>query len=159
VFVALVGAMHCAGEAKSDVGATAGSNQGGGAGAATLGDAGAVAQGGYGGTPGAATLGDAGAIGQGGASEQTCASPTADGCPADLIAYKGQKVDLAKSCLDAEEVVSCSSGASEARTCWVDSTTGAIYTLAEIPCKPDPKWRDCTMDESDSVAGIGKDCQ
>jgi hypothetical protein len=111
--------------------------------------------------PAGNTPGSDGAAGAAGASsgsdgegELTCAVPTASGCPGDLILYSGQRVDSAKQCRLPEVAISCSAGASEAQTCWVDTDTGDLYLLAEIPCKPEANWRDCTQAEADSVATL-----
>jgi hypothetical protein len=85
-----------------------------------------------------------------GEGELTCAVPTASGCPGDLILYFGQRVDSAKQCQLPQVAISCSAGASAAQTCWVDTATGDRYLLAEIPCKPAAKWRDCTPAEADA---------
>jgi hypothetical protein len=102
--------------------------------------------------------GAAGAAGASSASngegELTCAVPSASGCPGGLILYSGQKVDSAKQCRLPEVAVSCSAGASAAQTCWADTDTGDLYLLAEIPCKPDAKWRDCTQAEADAVVAL-----
>ena len=98
--------------------------------------------------------------------EATCAAPAlpsglpSDGqyCPGNLEVVFAQPLSVAGDCWEQQVAVSCTAGSSSEQACWVDTSTNLLYRLAEDPCMPDPKWRECTDVEYDNSMHMRPNC-
>jgi hypothetical protein len=136
--VALIGATHCGGDAKSDVGAPAGSSQGGGTGKAGSSSTGggSASNGGSASSAGAVSTGAGGALGGsgsgsagspsacGGARSAPVGRPTASACPVTSPNTPNASPHACvtdSDCADAGALPRCLSGTCGFDQCLVDS--------------------------------------
>lgn len=74
--------------------------------------------------------------------------PINGGCPAGTSEQDGSQLDPADNCVKAPVAIVCTTGpVTGDEECWVDTDTGEVYLTFAGTCKPDSKWRDCTMSE------------